>query len=54
MQRIAQAANIFGTTAGRVPGAPAQPFTPNPWVTGIGTFSNLQNMMGAQGFNPPR
>ena len=26
MQRIGQAANIFGTTAGQVPGAPVQPF----------------------------
>ena len=50
MQRIAQAANIFGTTAGRVPGAPAQPFMANPWVTGIGSFSNLQQQLGAQGF----
>ena len=42
-----------GTTAGRVPGAPAQPFMKNPWLTGIGTFSNVQQMMGARGFNPP-
>jgi hypothetical protein len=49
MQRIAQAANIFGTTAGKVPGAPAMPFKQNPWLRGIGTFGNLQGMMGAQG-----
>jgi len=53
MQRIAQAANIFGTTAGRVPGAPAQPFMKNPWLAGIGTFANVQDMTGAQGFKPP-
>ena len=49
MQRIGQAANIFGTTAGRVPGAPQQPFTGNPYLQGIGSFANLQGLLGARG-----
>jgi len=49
MQRIGQAANIFGTTAGRVPGAPTQPFAGNPYLQGIGTFAGLQGLLGAKG-----
>ena len=49
MQRIGQAANIFGTTAGRVPGAPTQPFAGNPYLQGIGSFANLQGLLGARG-----
>ena len=48
MDRITQAANIYGTTAGRVPGAPTQPFAGNPYLQGIGTFGGLQKMMGVQ------
>ena len=48
MQRIGQAANIFGTTAGQVPGAPVQPFAGSPTYAGIGAFANLQSMMGAR------
>ena len=48
MERIKQAANIFGTTAGRVPGAPVQPFQVNPTYAGIGAFGNLQAMLGAK------
>jgi len=50
MDRITQAANIFGTTAGKVPGAPVQPFNqPDPTYAGIGAFGNLQAMLGARG-----
>ena len=50
MDRIQQAANIFGTTAGQVPGAPVRPFNqPDPTYAGIGAFGNLQAMMGARG-----
>ena len=50
MDRITQAANIFGTTAGQVPGAPVKPFNqPDPTYAGIGAFGNLQAMMGARG-----
>ena len=48
LDRIQQAANIFGTTAGRVPGAPVQPFQVNPTYAGIGAFGNLQAMLGAK------
>jgi hypothetical protein len=48
MQRIGQAANIFGTTAGQVPGAPVQPFQGSPTYAGIGAFANLQNLLGAR------
>ena len=48
MNRIQQAANIFGTTAGQVPGAPVQPFQVNPMYAGIGAFGNLQAMLGAK------
>ena len=48
MQRIGQAANIFGTTAGQVPGAPVTPFQGSPTYSGIGAFANLQNLMGAR------
>ena len=49
MDRIQQAANIFGTTAGQVPGAPVRPFNqPDPTYAGIGAFGNLQAMMGAR------
>ena len=48
MQRIGQAANIFGTTAGQVPGAPVTPFQGSGTYAGIGAFGNLQSLMGAQ------
>jgi len=48
MNRIQQAANIFGTTAGQVPGAPVQPFQGSPTYAGIGAFANLQNLLGAR------
>ena len=48
MDRIQKAANIFGTTAGQVPGAPVQPFQVNPTYAGIGAFANLQSMLGAK------
>jgi len=50
MDRIKQAANIYGTVAGKVPGAPVQPFNqPDPTYSGIGAFGNLQAMLGARG-----
>ena len=48
MSRIQQGANIFGATAGKVPGAPVEPFAGNPYLQGISTFGGLQKMMGAQ------
>ena len=48
MSRIQQGANIFGATAGKVPGAPVAPFAGNPYLQGIGTFGGLQKMMGVQ------
>ena len=48
MQRIGQAANIFGTTAGQVPGAPVQPFQGSGTYAGIGAFGSLQSLMGAR------
>jgi len=48
MQRIQQAANVYGTAAGKVPGAPIQPFQGDPTYAGIGAFANLQSMMGAR------
>ena len=48
MDRITQAANIFGTTAGQVPGAPVTPFQGSPTYAGIGAFADLQSMMGAR------
>jgi len=48
MDRITQAANIFGTTAGQVPGAPVRPFQGSPTYAGIGAFANLQSLMGAR------
>ncbi len=48
MDRIQQAANIYGTAAGKVPGAPIQPFQGDPTYAGIGAFANLQSMMGAR------
>ena len=48
MDRITQAANIFGTTAGQVPGAPVRPFQGSPTYAGIGAFADLQSMMGAR------
>jgi hypothetical protein len=49
MDRIQQAANVFGKTAGMVPGAPTQPFAGNPYLQGIGSFANLQGLLGARG-----
>ena len=48
MQRIGQAANIFGTTAGQVPGAPVTPFQGSGTYAGIGAFGNLQSLLGAR------
>jgi len=48
MDQIASAANIYGTVAGKVPGAPTQPFPNNPTYAGIGAFGNLQQLMGAR------
>jgi hypothetical protein len=48
MDRIRSAANVYGTVAGQVPGAPTQPFQSNPTYAGIGAFANLQNLMGAR------
>jgi hypothetical protein len=48
MDRIQQAANIFGGVAGKVPGAPVKPFQGDPTYAGIGAFANLQSMMGAR------
>jgi len=48
MDRITQAANIFGTTAGQVPGAPVTPFQGSGTYAGIGAFANLQSLMGAR------
>ena len=48
MNRIQQAANIFGTTAGQVPGAPVQPFQASPTYAGIGAFGDLQSLLGAR------
>jgi len=48
MDRIQSAANVYGTVAGQVPGAPTQPFQSNPTYAGIGAFANLQNLMGAR------
>jgi len=52
MARIGQAANIFGTVAGKVPGAPTPSFAANPLQTGIGAFTTaqqtLQDIMGVQ------
>ena len=48
MQRIQQAANVYGTAAGQVPGAPIQPFQGSPTYAGIGAFANLQSLMGAR------
>jgi len=52
MQRISQAANIYGTIAGKVPGAPTAPFASDPKLTGIGAFAagqkNLGQLLGAQ------
>jgi hypothetical protein len=52
MARIGQAANIFGTVAGKVPGAPPQTFPTDPRLTGIGAFTGsqqtLQDLMGVR------
>jgi len=52
MARIGQAANIYGTIAGKVPGAPPAPFATDPVTRGIGAFAmgqqNLGQLMGAQ------
>ena len=52
MARISQAANIYGTIAGKVPGAPPAPFATDPVTRGIGAFAmgqqNLGQLMGAQ------
>jgi len=48
MDQIKSAANVYGTVAGKVPGAPTQPFPMNPTYAGIGAFGNLQQLMGAR------
>ena len=51
MARISQAANIYGTIAGKVPGAPPAPFATDPVTRGIGAFAagqkNLGQLLGA-------
>jgi len=52
MARIGQAANIFGTVAGKVPGAPTPSFPSDPRLAGIGGFTGaqqtLQDLMGVR------
>jgi hypothetical protein len=52
MARIGQAANIYGTVAGKVPGAPQPTFGADPRLRGIGAFTGsqqtLQDIMGAR------
>ena len=52
MARIGQAANIYGTIAGKVPGTPKAPFATDPAMRGIGAFAmgqqNLGQLMGAR------
>ena len=52
MSRIGQAANIYGTVAGKVPGAPTPSFPKDPRMAGIGAFTGaqqtLQDIMGVQ------
>ena len=52
MARIGQAANIFGTVAGKVPGAPTPSFPTDPRLAGIGAFTGagqtLQDLLGAR------
>ena len=52
MARIGQAANIYGTVAGKVPGAPKQTFPTDPRLAGIGAFTGagqtLQDLLGAR------
>jgi len=49
MDRIQQAANVFGTISGQVPGAPVQPFgQASPTYAGIGAFADLQSLLGAR------
>ena len=48
MDQITSAANIYGSVAGKVPGAPVQPFQGDPNYAGIGAFADLQSLMGAR------
>jgi hypothetical protein len=52
MARIGQAANIYGTVAGKVPGAPTPSFPTDPRLAGIGAFTGagqtLQDLLGAR------
>ena len=52
MSRIGQAANIYGTVAGNVPGAPTPSFPTDPRLAGIGAFTGagqtLQDLLGAR------
>jgi len=52
MSRIGQAANIYGTVAGKVPGAPTPSFPTDPRLAGIGAFTGagqtLQDLLGAR------
>jgi len=48
MDQITSAANVYGTVAGQVPGAPVQPFQGDPNYAGIGAFADLQSLMGAR------
>ena len=48
MDQITSAANIYGSVAGKVPGAPVQPFQGSGTYAGIGAFGNLQSLMGAR------
>jgi len=45
MARIGQAANIYGTVAGKVPGAPQPTFGADPRLRGIGAFTGSQQTL---------
>jgi len=45
MARIGQAANIYGTVAGKVPGPPPRTFPKDPLLTGIGAFTGSQQTL---------
>ena len=45
-QRIQQAANIFGTLASAVPGAPPAPIMTSPGIAGLQGFAGVYNLLG--------
>jgi hypothetical protein len=53
MNRLTDVANIYGSIAGAMPGAPTQKFTPNPVVSGIGGFANMYQTLGGMGGGAP-